>query len=106
MEILNTYTEISSALLGGIFLLIIGCLSLAITILAIKLKDAFGFLFGLLAIAGIFFGILSISAPPTTTWYHEVIISDYNAIDFEKYEIIEHRGEIVVLKELSQEDKK
>jgi hypothetical protein len=36
----------------------------------------------------------------TETTYHECRIIDYNKVDLNKYEIVEHRDKIIVLKEI------
>lgn len=104
MEIVNTYTETISMVWLALIALGMGGLSLFTAIVAIGDRDAIGWLFGMGAIILITLGILILSSPTTTRVYHEVIVSDYNAIDFEKYEIVEHKGKIVVLKELPQNE--
>ncbi len=36
------------------------------------------------------------------TFHHEVIITNYDEVDFEKYQIVEQKGKIIVLKELKK----
>jgi len=104
MEILNTYTETMSGVLAALVAIGMGGLLLFITIVAIRDRNAIGWVWGMGAIFLISVGVLILSSPPNTTVYHEVVVSDYNAIDFEKYEIVEHKGKIVVLKELPSSD--
>ena len=103
MEIVNTYTETTSFLFPAILTFIMVFFGIMAIITAIQRREIIGMFFGLIVCAGIIFGIVCLSIPPTTTVYYEVIVSDYNTIDFEKYEIVKHKGKIVVLKELPQE---
>jgi glucan phosphoethanolaminetransferase (alkaline phosphatase superfamily) len=103
MEILNTYTETIELvnILGTIVFLIIGvCFIMAILnfickewIDGLKLLGVCVLTFILLL------GVVYIGMKTETT-YHECRIIDYNKVDLNKYEIVEHRDKIIVLKEI------
>jgi uncharacterized membrane protein len=103
MEILNTYSEFSDilrilAIYTGIGVLV----SLFFTVINLIFKEwktsLISFMIAVICME-LFFGICEWGIN-TEIVYHEVIVSDYNKIDFNKYEIAERKGKIVVLKEI------
>ena len=103
MEILNTYS-VYSEFIGflpvlSICILLVFAIIFICTICNKEWKNSmkcFIAIFPLLILTH----VLILWQQSTETKYHEVIISDYNQIDFNKYEIVNKKGKITVLKEI------
>jgi len=103
MEILNTYS-VYSEFIGFLSVLSI-CILLVFAIIFIctiynkewkNSMKCFITIFSLLILTY----VLILWQQSTETKYYEVIISDYNQIDFNKYEIVNKKGKITILKEI------
>ena len=118
VTILNTITENVSNTAGLVAILIFSIVEIIISFIAIiavsnKFSEFNGFViaFVITGIAGILFVIVSIlelNAPPQEpqTLYEVTISDEVSFKDFtSKYEIIEQRGEIYVVKERERNDK-
>ncbi|MFD0587608.1 hypothetical protein ACFQZE_06310 [Paenibacillus sp. GCM10027627] len=102
MEILNTVTtETSSSVPFWIF--IVGVILLIIGILFLEQKEGAGIL-PLLIGGALIFGSLMVDTG--TEIQHEVILKDGYVLNATKYEIIEQRGRIYLIKETGDEHNK
>jgi hypothetical protein len=103
MEVLNTYSQTNACF--GILALYsicgVGALVLItiFNLIFVTWKNALKCFVFAVILAGIAYGFI-LSNNITETQYQEVLISDYNKIDFTKWEIAETKGKITVLKEI------
>ena len=97
MEILHSYEHISDkALATIIFLLIFTAIMMIVAICATHDKEAV--LPVILAAVTLVFVVVVLTCVPPDK-YHEVTLRDDHVIDATKYEIIEQRGQIYVIRE-------
>lgn len=102
MEILNTYSKFNDgfniialfSVCGAVVFLIF-----TIVYLFINWKESWKWFIGAVVCVLICIGVAEI-IPYTEEKFSEVIITDMNQLDIDKYQIVEKRGEIVVLKEI------
>ena len=103
MEILYTYTKMSDVFDMAItFLIIIIVVVFVFMIAAFVSKEwitGLAFLAGFIISAIILFGLFYSKTESNTT-YHEVIITDYDKVNFDKYQIIEQKGRIITVEEI------
>jgi hypothetical protein len=103
MEILNTYSVYDSILNVLPLIPLLGFAYFGIkAIVKLLVKEWKNALISLLIAVicfGAFYGLVELWESSETNRY-EVLVTDYNKIDFNKYKIIENRGKIVVLEEI------
>lgn len=103
MEILNTIQPSVSdfSIFIGIIFVIATIFFLIISIIGFKDKKfAPGITASVLSLFMVFSSYVMLAIPDDDFIKHEVIITDISKFDKSKYEIIEQRGEIFVVKEL------
>lgn len=92
MEIIATHTDIVAKVLVLVF---VGLLTLILLVLAWTNEDATGF-FGVIIGGFTFLALLSID----TTIYYDAIVTDWNAVYDQGYEVVEQNGKIVTLRKV------
>lgn len=103
MEVLNTYSTYNELLAFLPTILITFCIFFIIGIIVNLIIKEWKSALVCLLISVLCFGVsLGLIAwwNATETKNYEVIITDYNKVDFNKYQIVEKKGQITVLKEI------
>ena len=92
MEILATHTDIGAKI---VVLIIFELMALGLWVIAFESDDALAFMGATLATA---FVLIGIGVDATT--YYDAIITDWNVVHDQGYEVVETNGKIVTLRKV------
>jgi len=92
MEIIATHTDIAAKV---VILVFIGLITLLLWLYAWLEEDSTSFV-GAIIVTLVFFALFSLD----TTIFYDVIVTDWNAVYDQGYEVVEQNGKIVTLRKV------